>query len=48
MDIVNQIGAVETDKSDKPIEPVTIDKIWEEGKEPASAETESTEEMDEN
>jgi cyclophilin family peptidyl-prolyl cis-trans isomerase len=35
MDVIRKIGQVETEEnSDKPIEPVTMVRVWEEGKEP--------------
>jgi len=43
MDVVNKIGAVETNDKDKPIEPVMIIRMWEEGKEPPAMESDSLE-----
>ncbi|MEZ5358538.1 MAG: peptidylprolyl isomerase [Candidatus Zixiibacteriota bacterium] len=40
MDVVQKIGNVETDKDDKPLEPIHILRIWEEGKEPPKAASE--------
>jgi peptidyl-prolyl cis-trans isomerase B (cyclophilin B) len=34
MDVVNKIGGVETDKGDKPVKPVHMIRLWEEGKQP--------------
>lgn len=36
MDVVRKIGAVETDKNDKPLEDINILRMWEQGKEPAA------------
>ena len=37
LDVVAKIGKVAVDKKDKPLEPIHILKIWQEGKEPAAA-----------